>query len=162
MMSYPPIPPKKIPSPPKRRPTYGDYLGGQYGDDFNNNNYSPLPPRRKPVPPPPKISTADHNGSSRPSAYGAPPVSGHHSAGPIKYEWPPEAQQVASGYDNDSTTPGGLVYPEEFVYVHPTPTPAAKNQSSIADGLYGEKYDDVPKEVDDNYRPLPPRPEQSP
>jgi RhoGEF domain len=167
-MNYPPIPPKNTPpAPPKRRPTYGEYHGTQYNDDFNSNNYGPPPPRRKPVSLVPRTSTVDDTGSRQPhqeDVYAAPPVSGRRNTLPVTYDWPP-GQQSGSGYTEPKTS-GGLVYPEEFIYEHPTPPPT-KNQFSsydarfpaTRDDLYEEEFDDIPPEVNANYRPLPPRPE---
>jgi hypothetical protein len=172
-MNYPPIPPNPSPSPStsRRRPTYG---ADPYHDDDFNNPTSPSPPRssttrRKPVAQPSRISTVDNYGSGGPrrqESYGAPPVSAGPNTAPMKYTWPQEAQQVASGYNEPKT---GLVYPENFVYTPPPPPPPRKNQFSYEEDYFSNKgpaFDDaldaIPPEINDNYRPLPTRPDSSP
>src|SRR5271170_4930998 len=165
-MNYPPIPPSKsTPSPPRRRPTYGEYHADQYNDDYNNNNktYS-AGPRRKPVG---RTATADNYGSrthGRSDSYGAPPVvASRQNTVPSTYQWPQAAQQAASGYNEPKSI---LVYPEEFVFEQPPPPPLpppTNRQATLsyydgpernkADIYFGD--DEIPEEINDIYRPLP-------
>ena len=192
IMNYPPILPTTTPSPPRRRPTYGhheddDQYDDQYNDGHYNNSYSsPIDsnsiPRRRPVAQPPRISTIDNNNNNnnnnnnsvsssfrRQDAYGAPPVSARpQHNGRFTYDWPQAAAQAASGYNAESKST--LVYPDEFVYIHP---PVPPKKTNTHDGGYPQErvgtdlldddgFDNVPAGMNEMYRPLPPRPEPYP
>ena len=156
-MNYPPIPPK---TPPRRRPTYGEYNDETYRDDNRNISPNPTFPRRKPVGQSPAASSpSPDTAASRPSRpqpmYGARLQ--NDSNGQSYISSSPDAQRTPAGY----VIPGSrLVYPETFDY-EPSPPPPPlppKQHYDEPEYDYGDPFGDIPTGMNDVYRPLPSRP----
>ena len=108
----------------RRRPTDDKHQSDPYSDDYRLPHPVALPgqssvPRRKPVG---RTSTIGYPSSRLPQkdVPSRGPAGGRHSTAPINYDFPYDAE-LASGYNQPKS---GLVYPDEFIYIHPEPRPS--------------------------------------